>query len=85
MSRYRAVLSGDRLQWKGDAPSITTPVDVEVEIPDQVEQLSPEERRCRREEALAGLASINAFSAIEDPVEWQREIRKDRPLSGREE
>jgi predicted class III extradiol MEMO1 family dioxygenase len=27
----------------------------------------------------------NLFSNIEDPVEWQREIRKDRPLNGREE
>lgn len=25
-----------------------------------------------------------AFSEIEDPAEWQREIRKDRPLPGRE-
>lgn len=27
----------------------------------------------------------NLFSNIEDPVAWQREIRKDRPLNGREE
>lgn len=25
-----------------------------------------------------------AFSGVEDPVEWQTETRKDRPLSGRE-
>ena len=29
---------------------------------------------------LEQLAAINAFSEIEDPVEWQREIRKDREL-----
>lgn len=85
MSRYSAVLSGDRLVWKGRAPSISTPVDVEVDIPDQIEPLSSEERRRLREEALAGLARIQAFADIEDPVEWQREIRKDRPLPGRDE
>ena len=29
---------------------------------------------------LEQLAAINAFSEIEDPVEWQREIRRDREL-----
>ena len=27
----------------------------------------------------------NLFADIEDPAAWQREIRKDRPLPGREE
>lgn len=27
----------------------------------------------------------NLFAHIEDPAAWQREIRKDRPLPGREE
>jgi len=26
----------------------------------------------------------DAFSDIEDPVEWQRKVRQDRPLPGRE-
>lgn len=30
------------------------------------------------------LANMNAFSEIKDPVAWQREIRKDRPLPGRD-
>lgn len=34
--------------------------------------------------ALAKLAAVNAFSEIEDPARWQREIRKDRVLPGRE-
>ncbi|MFK7932238.1 MAG: hypothetical protein AB8G22_01930 [Saprospiraceae bacterium] len=29
---------------------------------------------------LEQLASINAFSSIEDPVQWQRKSRKDRNL-----
>ena len=34
---------------------------------------------------LTKLAQSNPFFEIEDPAEWQREIRKDRPLPGREE
>ncbi len=30
------------------------------------------------------LAEANPFSEIDDPVAWQREIRKDRLLPGRE-
>jgi len=29
-------------------------------------------------------AGKNLFSRIKDPVAWQREIRRDRPLPGRE-
>ena len=42
------------------------------------------ERGRRMVEILEKLAAMNAFSEISDPVEWQREIRKDRPLPGRE-
>ena len=41
-----------------------------------------------RETALAALKRLRArgtFREITDPVAWQREIRKDRPLPGREE
>lgn len=31
------------------------------------------------------MAAVNAFSSIKDPVAWQREQRKDRPLPGRTE
>jgi len=42
----------------------------------------------RRERALAALERIAArggIRSIPDPVAWQREQRKDRPLPGREE
>jgi hypothetical protein len=34
--------------------------------------------------ALQRLAELNTFADIKDPVDWQRQIRKDRPLPGRE-
>ena len=33
--------------------------------------------------SLEKLAKMKVFSDIKDPVEWQRQIRKDRPLPGR--
>jgi hypothetical protein len=33
--------------------------------------------------AVRNLQAIGAFHSIKDPVAWQREIRKDRPLPGR--
>jgi hypothetical protein len=35
-------------------------------------------------DALRQLAATGAFDHIEDPGEWQREIREDRPLPGRD-
>lgn len=33
--------------------------------------------------AIRNLQSVGAFHTIKDPVAWQREIRKDRSLPGR--
>ncbi len=33
--------------------------------------------------SLEKLAKMKVFADIKDPVEWQRQIRKDRPLPGR--
>jgi hypothetical protein len=34
---------------------------------------------------LNQLAQIDACATIEDPIAWQREIRNDRPLPGRDD
>lgn len=34
--------------------------------------------------AIRNLQKVHAFSDIKDPGAWQREIRKDRPLPGRD-
>ncbi len=43
------------------------------------------ERRKRLKKAFETLEEMGTFADIKDPVEWQRQIRKDRPLPGREE
>ena len=42
------------------------------------------ERGQRIKAALQKLAELNTFADIHDPIEWQRQIRKDRPLPGRD-
>ncbi|MCC3432260.1 MAG: hypothetical protein JGK08_20250 [Microcoleus sp. PH2017_04_SCI_O_A] len=37
------------------------------------------------EPILEKIAASNVFADIIDPVEWQRELRQDRPLPGRDE
>jgi len=41
------------------------------------------EKKERIRKAFATLAKLKTFADIPDPVEWQRQIRKDRPLPGR--
>lgn len=38
----------------------------------------------QRMEALERLRELNPFRTVTDPVAWQREIRQDRPLPGRD-
>lgn len=83
METYRAILKGNRLEWTDPAPVDLNPEQpVEVTILDEPDQTL--NRRKRMAEALEKLAASDAFSEISDPVEWQREIRKDRPLPGRD-
>ena len=83
METYRAILKGNQLEWTDPAPVDLNPEQpVEVTILEERDQTA--NRRKRMAEALEKLAASDAFSEISDPVEWQREIRKDRPLPGRE-
>jgi hypothetical protein len=46
--------------------------------------LPPSERGKRMAEILEQGAKLGLFKDIQDPAAWQREIRRDRPLPGRE-
>ena len=41
-------------------------------------------RKERLKKAFVSLAEWGTFADIADPVDWQRQIRKDRPLPGRD-
>jgi hypothetical protein len=86
MRTYRALLHGDRLEWLEDAPEsqMDTPLRVHVTVVEQ----EPSAEAHARGHAMAAiaekLAEHRTFSAITDPVRWQRELRQDRVLPGRD-
>jgi antitoxin component of MazEF toxin-antitoxin module len=45
--------------------------------------LEPIQDRNRIQEVLRQLQDTDVYKDIKDPVAWQREIRKDHPLPGR--
>ena len=46
--------------------------------------LSDDERRQKLAASLHQLAQSAAFGEITDPVAWQKEVREDKPLFGRD-
>ena len=49
---------------------------VRLSLPTKVKK----QDRTKINQLIKRLQEINAYSTIKDPVEWQREIRQDRPL-----
>jgi hypothetical protein len=86
MRTYRALLHGDRLEWLEDAPESQTDAPLRVHVT-VVEQEPPAEVPAHGHAMAAileKLAERRTFSAITDPVRWQRELRQERVLPGRE-
>lgn len=82
---FDAVLRGGRVEWTGDPPAGLpdgTPVRVQVTLPAAD---PPDAERSRQLLAvLEQLAAMGTGEKYGDPIEWQREQRRDRPLPGRE-
>ena len=80
---YKAVLHGKQVEWLNGKPE--APQELEVSVKTPIKRWKSEaERKAALRDALDKLAKSGAFADIEDPVAWQREIRKDRPLPGRD-
>ncbi len=84
MRIYTALLRGDRLEWLGEAPESQTdvPLCVHVTIVEPVPEAHA--RGPAMAALLEKLAARGTFAAIPDPVKWQRELRQDRALPGRQ-
>lgn len=83
---FQAILRGDRVEWLGDAPASTGDVHVEIIVPGEPAPVADdvEARRKALMAAMDALVRSGVAAKFGDPVEWQRETRKDRPLPGRE-
>jgi hypothetical protein len=86
MHTYQALLHGDRLEWLGEAPEPQTdaPLRVHVTVLEQEPLAAGQARGHAMAALLEKLAERRTFSAITDPGRWQRELRQDRELPGRE-
>jgi len=85
---YKAILRGNYLEWSGDTPereAAEGPKSVLVTLLDEpTSDALRADRGKRMAEALEKLAAIHALAEIENAAEWEREIRRDRSLPGRE-
>jgi hypothetical protein len=87
LETYQAILRANRLEWTGEAPA-GLPADQGVRVHvTLLERASVAEtdRGQQMAAALEALAALGGLSGITDPAAWEREVRQDRPLPGREE
>ena len=86
-TEYKAKLTDGKVEWNGTPPPPYlngAELVVTVARPENYSEMSKEERGRGMAEALRELTKLNTFSSITEAVAWQREIREDRPLPGRE-
>jgi hypothetical protein len=88
LSTYKAILHGDRLEWRGEEPE-SVPMDRGIEVfvtilEEKVSSLTELSRGAAMAAALERLAQGGGLQEIEDPLLWERDVRGDRPLPGRE-
>lgn len=86
LEKYKATISGNRIEWEGEMPEgvkTRRRVGVYVTLIDESpDRLQPNGKRLVA--ILQTIAERGGIQSIDDPSEWQSEIRKDRPLPGRE-
>ena len=81
---YKAIIHSDRIEWLDVPPENKYPLEVSIVIGEEIRPGEDDELSKPVSQYLQALADMGTFAEIEDPVAWQREIRKDRPLPGRE-
>lgn len=87
MNRYKATIIRT-----GNSYALRVPKryveDADLVVGEKVEIVLPLRRvkqdRQRIAELFSQLQQAHAFQDIEEPVAWQKEIRRDRPLPGRD-
>lgn len=87
LATYKAILKGNHLEWREEAPE-SLPSDRElavmVTILDEPASASRSGRGPRMAEALERLAKSGGVRGIDDPLRWERELRREPPLPGRD-
>lgn len=91
---YKAIICHDPIEhydyveWISGKPKTNEPIEVKISVWEEPWGKRREGKDKENGEKLAELfeklAKSGTFADIDDPVAWQREIRKDRPLPGRD-
>lgn len=85
LEKYRATIHGDTIKWNNAVPDeIANDERMEVYITRVADTTNSEPNGKRAAAALQKIADMGGVKSIPDPDKWLREIRKDRPLPGRE-
>ncbi|HKI01120.1 MAG TPA: hypothetical protein VKK31_04000 [Thermoanaerobaculia bacterium] len=85
---YRAILHGNRLEWRDDEPKDLSP-DHEVEVSVTILDISDspgtaKSRGALMAAALEELAAAGGPGSFGEAADWERETREERGLPGRE-
>ena len=85
LQTFRAVLKGNSIEWLDEAPQLgNQSIAVHITVLEESADLDSATRGQKMAEVLEKLAANRAFSDF-DPVAWQREVRHDRSMPGRDE
>lgn len=86
LETYKATIHGHTIEWDDDSPDgLLDGREIKVKvIVESEEKTLPKSDGKKMAEALAKIAARGGIKSIPDPVAWQREMRKDRPLPGRD-
>lgn len=82
---YDVIIRNDRIEWTSEPPvqaSGGQPVHAQVRLLDE-DAISKKERGLRMAQIMEQLAQMQDTGLPEDPAQWEREEREDRPLPGR--
>ncbi len=90
LQSYEAIYDHGRLTWTGEAPKLVRGrvIVTLINEPAANQQTEPNDQRPngdRMADLLTEMAEKGIGKIFGDPMEWQREVRRDRPLPGREE
>lgn len=84
MRTYKAILRDNQIEWLEHPPETSGAVQVYIAFPEEQDSEFSSNRGKSMAEVLEELARRDTFAAITDPVAWQRELRAERALPGRE-
>jgi len=80
---YAAILRDGKLDWGDEGPPPLPPGAVPVHVTLLTSRPPKADGRAMAA-ALEAIAAAGGPSNLEDPVEWQRQVRSDRQLPGRD-